>query len=259
MSGKDLDSTQPLVIKCAIFTTAITMRDFRARDVLFYVELIKDMVRTSPFCLSFDVQITQILRILKKYEKEGMLQRDDSGKKPIFRFHSGALVNILESLTNTQEVLPVRQVLFLQSYLDSYSEFLRSEMHDMGLKTDSEDYQKLEEILAPGSLIQKQIELLEKSLRDLDSRIQGSQKLMQFLQKRLQETTPEKIVAELPSEFSYQLSYLKPFKEWLAALPNSLLKHEFEKGFEIRYSRFYLQCHRYLSSQLQFYREYLQS
>ncbi|NRA69047.1 MAG: hypothetical protein HRU19_31540 [Pseudobacteriovorax sp.] len=39
MTGKDLESAFPLVIRTAVFTTAILSPRFRAKDVLFNIEL----------------------------------------------------------------------------------------------------------------------------------------------------------------------------------------------------------------------------
>ncbi|NRA67564.1 MAG: hypothetical protein HRU19_23995 [Pseudobacteriovorax sp.] len=216
--------------------------------------LVKNLPRTGPSCLSFDVQITQITRILKKYEERGWTEKADQ-KSAGFTFKPEPLLKLLGSLADHDEILPVKQILFLQAYLDSYHRVIRSVLAERGLDLNSEASQKNLMVFEKGHLFRKQIQLLKQGVADIKERILDSEKLIEFISDH--KDTPQKALTSLSSEYSYRLSHMRSFKEWLEHLPPAFLEHEFQAGFELRHERFYQSSLAFLNSQIAFYENQL--
>ena len=253
-ANKGLENTHPIIIKCAAFTTGVTLKSFRGKDVLFHIELIKNIVSPTPTTRDFDVQYTQVMRLLEKYHDRSWLEKDTTdGGKPLFSFHQKGLLALLDTMVHVDRQLPVSEVLFTQAFLDSYKDYILQHVFSQNDLTNEEG-DTLHKIFSSGYLIKEQMKILETGIRDLEYRIKESDKLLSYIQDN-KALTPQQLVSKLPSEFSYRMSYLKPFREWLGNMPDQLLEHEFSSGFEIRNRGYYQKNLKHLKSLKDFYGE----
>ncbi|SMF10985.1 hypothetical protein [Pseudobacteriovorax antillogorgiicola] len=254
MANKGLENTHPIIIKCAAFTTGVTLKSFRAKDVLFHIELIKNIVSPAPSAHDFDVQYTQVMRLFEKYHDRGWVEKDSTGSgKPLFSFHAKGLLALIDSMVHLDRQLPVSEVLFTQSFLDSYKDYIINVVFNED-SIDHNDRQSINDIFSPSYLIKQQMKIIDQGIQDLEYRIKESDKLLAYIDSHKGKTAQDMVDA-LPSEFSYRMSYLKPFREWLGNLPDRLLEHEFNTGFETRNKGYYKKNLNHLKGLKQFYED----
>ena len=252
MEKKNIVNRDSTVISCAIFTAGLVQRDIRAKDILFYIDLMGDMFQTDQFGRTIEVQTVQILRMLDKFIAWGWAQKKTEAAKPTYEVTPEGYLELLKSFTDKDVQLPINEALFIQSYLDSYAGIIEDYIKSLGLSGES--YAKLEKYLSPKYVLVNQLKLVERAIRDFERRVALNLELSKFVKSSQdQGRSMEEIIKEMPSEFSYQLSYRMPFKEWLGAMPIKLATHELTDGISVRQKNFYQPILKVLHSQKSFY------
>lgn len=243
MAGKERSSKRSLTdreflfFQCALLTTAAVKQPFRARDVLFFIDLIKHVFHKSISEHFLKLQTVQVLRILDHYVADRCAIKLSAASRPSYRFLARGCAQLLADLAEPNYLLNVGDALFIQSYLNSYAEIIAKLFATLGPTVETDLVQKR---LGRNELLRAQLRLLDEHIEELEHRIAESQKMTSFIAKHTSfGLGPEEIIPTLPSEYSYMASHQKPFKKFLEEMPAVIQKFEFEQGFVERREGFY--------------------
>ncbi len=242
-----------VIIQCAILTVGLLRQDFRQKDVMFYLDLIKDIIHKGMLGRPIDIQFVQIQRWLKRYEDLGWLSSRRDGRITHFRMKLAGFKGLLRALSAEEQLLEIPEALLIQQILDAYGPYLRERLIKEKPSGTPQDT-AIRQYLKTGVVFENQIRLLDSIIVSLERRIQESLRLQSFCQNALARgETPETIVETMPSDFSYQLSHQKSFRELLQEIPSNLSEFEIREGFAHRHRRFYGPYLRFLQTQREFY------
>jgi hypothetical protein len=242
-----------VIIHCAILTVGLLHPDFRQKDVMFYLDLIKDVIHRGLLGRSVEIQFVQIQRWLQRYEELGWLSSRREGRVTRFRMKVAGFKGLLRALSAEEQLLEIPEALLIQQILDAYGPYLKERLSKEKNSGASQDT-VIRQYLKPGIVFENQIRLLDAAIANQEYRIQESLRLQAFCQKALAlGESPESIVQTMPSDFSYQLSHQKPFRDLLQEIPSVLRDFEIEEGFAHRHRRFYDPYLRFLLMQREFY------
>jgi hypothetical protein len=242
-----------VIIQCAILTVGLLRQDFRQKDVMFYLDLIKDAIHKGMVGRPIEIQFVQIQRWLRRYEELGWLSSRRDGRITFFRMKVAGFKGLLRALSAEEQLLEIPEALLIQQILDAYGPYLRDRLIKERPTGTTQDT-AIRQYLKPGVVFENQIRLLDSIISNQERRIQESLRLQGFCQQALARgDTPEKIVEGFPSDFSYQLSHQKPFRDLLQEIPGALSEFEIREGFAHRHRRFYQPYLRFLQSQREFY------
>jgi hypothetical protein len=237
MPKKPKESPVHPILGTALFITGLVTSRIRARDVIFYVDLIKNVFEASIHYPAFELQTVQILRLFKRYQDLGWGTVHQEGAAVSLIVSGTGLFQTLNALVQVEHILPLNESIFLQWLLDTYKEHLRLRIAPQ-LKI--EDQKVLEKHLAPFSLFRAQLQRLEAGIGNLEGRIEDSRRLVSFVENAMKSgLEPDAIVDTLPSEYSYRLSHQKRFQRWLKELPEDLMPFELSEGIAIRQRSLY--------------------
>lgn len=251
MSRKSLDDSQPVIFKCALLITAFSSPDFTTRDVMFHVDLVKNLFRPSNHFADFNLQPLQVIRLFEKYAEDGWAMIRSEGKNKSFNLTPKGFLGIIESLVTIDYILPTSEAVFLQWLLENYGSFVSREFDP---KLDEGECVKLKTYVTPGYVFRRQLELMNEGKRDMEYRIRESHKLLAYLdQCRKDNLSPGEAFLGLPSQYSYQLSHQRSLQSWLDGLPEDIQAFEYEKGVSIRQQKFYQRTLDALESTRSFY------
>jgi hypothetical protein len=248
-----------VIIQCAILTVGLVRPDFRQKDVMFYLDLIKDVIHKGMLARPIDIQFVQIQRWLRRYEDLGWLSSKREGRVTQFRMKLAGFKGLLRALSAEEQLLDIPEALLIQHILDAYGPYLRDRLVKEKPNGTVQDT-AIRQYLRPGVVFENQIRLLDTLISNQERRNQDSLRLQAFCQSELARgQSPEAIVQGMPSEFSYQLSHQKSFRDLLQEIPSALSEFEIREGFAHRHRRFYGPYLQFLQSQREFYRSMLQS
>lgn len=248
-----------VIIQCAILTVGLLRQDFRQKDVMFYLDLIKDIIHKGMLSRPIDIQFVQIQRWLKRYEDLGWLSSRRDGRITHFRMKLAGFKGLLRALSAEEQLLEIPEALLIQQILDAYGPYLRERLIKDRSNATPQDT-AIRQYLKQGVVFENQIRLLDSLISNQERRNQESLRLQAYCQNALARgETPEAIVQSMPSEFSYQLSHQKPFRDLLQEIPSALSEFEIREGFAHRHRRFYGPYLSFLQSQREFYVNMLRS
>lgn len=242
-----------VIIQCAILTVGLLRQDFRQKDVMFYLDLIKDVIHKGMLGRPIDIQFVQIQRWLKRYEDLGWLSSRREGRVTFFRMKVAGFKGLLRALSAEEELLDVPEALLIQHILDAYGPYLRERLIKEKPSGTAQDT-AIRQYLKPGVVFENQIRLLNSVISNQEHRIQESLRLQAYCQSALARgESPEDIVRTMPSDYSYPLSHQKSFRELLQEIPSALSEFEIREGFAHRHRRFYGPYLSFLEAQRDFY------
>jgi len=246
-----------VIIQCAILTVGLLRQDFRQKDVMFYLDLIKDVIHKGMLGRSIEIQFVQIQRWLHRYEDLGWVSSRRDGRITRFRMRVAGFKGLLRALSAEQQLLEIPEALLIQQILDAYGSYLRDRLIKEKSSSSPQEH-ILRQYLRPGIVFENQIRLLDPIIINQERRIQESLRLQAFCQNALARgETPVTIADTIPSEFSYQLSHQKSFRDLLQEIPSALSDFEIREGFAHRNRRFYEPYLRFLKIQREFYESML--
>jgi hypothetical protein len=242
-----------VIIQCAILTVGLLRQDFRQKDVMFYLDLIKDVIHKGLVGRSIDIQFVQIQRWLKRYEDLGWVSSRREGRITWFRMKVAGFRGLLRALSAEEQLLEVPEALLIQQILDAYGAYLRERLLKEKSSGTTQD-EVVRRYLKPGIVFENQIRLLDQIILNQEHRNLESLRLQAYCQSALARgETPQSIVQGMPSEFSYQLSHQKSFRELLLEIPSAFSAFEIREGFAHRHRRFYGPYLHFLKMQREFY------
>ncbi|MDQ3230358.1 MAG: hypothetical protein M3Q07_00945 [Pseudobdellovibrionaceae bacterium] len=248
-----VETFMSVIIQCAILTVGLLRQDFRQKDVMFYLDLIKDVIHKGMLGRSIDIQFVQIQRWLKRYEVLGWVSSRREGRVTTFRMKLAGFRGLLRSLSAEQQLLQIPEALLIQQILDAYGAYLRDRLFKEKSAEGRHD-QAIRQYLKPGIVFENQIRLLDQIIANQERRTHDSLRLQSFCNSELEKgASPEAIAQTMPSEFSYQLSHQKSFRDLLQEIPKPLSDFEIREGFAHRHRRFYEPYLRFLKIQREFY------
>lgn len=246
-----------VIIQCSLLTVGLLHRTFRPKDVLFFLDLIKNLVHHEMLGRSIDIQFVQLQRWLKRYEDLGWIESSKDGKAVVYSLKAAGVRELLRALILEDQWIEVSETLLLQQMLDSYSGLLRENVRIRFPELTRKEL-AIEALLSPGAIIKGQIRILDRMITDQNFRITESQRLQNHCKDSLQKgLKPEEIAKKMPSEFSYTLTHQRSFKELLSEIPAPLAEYEIREGFQKRHRDFYQPYLRFLEMQRNFYQELL--
>ncbi len=247
-----------VVIQCAILTVGLLRPEFRQKDVMFYLDLIKDVIHRGMLGRSIDIQYVQIQRWLMRYEELGWVSSKREGRITVFRIKIAGFKGLLRALNAENHLLEIPEALLIQQILEAYGSYLRERLlKEKPINTPQD--QAIRQMLKPGVIFENQIRLLDQIIANQERRSQESLRLQAYCQAALERgETPHDIANSIPSDFSYQLSHQKPFRQLLQEIPVALSEFEITEGFQQRHRRFYEPHLRYLKMQRSFYQAMLE-
>jgi len=237
MNRKNKDAPIHPIVRTALLIAGLTTPRVRAREVLFYVDMVKNIFEASIHCPDFELQTVQILRIFRRFHEQNWGHMASEGAAVSLTLHGRGLFHILRTLLDVDYIMPLNESIFLQWFLDSYQDHIRVRLKSA---LNHEDQQQLENHLQPYALFKAQMKRLELGMTDMQRRVDDSRRLLSFVDKaRAHGLEPEEIVQTLPSEFSYRLSHQKRLRTWLLELPDDVMPFEIEQGIAKRQKHLY--------------------
>ncbi len=253
MANRARDTGENPLVQTAILIAGLMSDRTRTRDVLFYIDLVKNVFQAFLHVPDFEIQSVQILRKFKRYQELGWGEIRNDNSAVILNLNPQGIFQIIVSLREIEYILPFNEATFLQWFLDSYRQHILDRVSGA---LNPAEMQKLERYLEPYSVFRAQVERLRQGAKDMEERISESAKLLAFIQESQKKgMSTEEIVTSLPSEFSYRLSHQKRFQEWLQGLPENIQTYEIEKGIAKRQGDLYRRLQDSISSMTTFYQE----
>jgi len=246
-----------VIIQSSILTVGLLHREFRPRDVMFSLDLVKNMFHHGLAGRAVDIQFIQIQRWLHRYVELGWVTAKTEGRVTTYKMKVSGFKGLLQALVAEDQLLEGSEALLIQQILDAYGPYLQERVLS-GRNPSSAKDESLRELLKPGVVFVNQIKLLDHAIVTLERRMKESLRLQAYCKNALERgQSTEAIASSLPSDFSYKLSHQKPFKELLQEIPPALAEFEIREGFAHRNRRFFSPYLRYLKSQKSFYEDLL--
>lgn len=232
MSNRDFEQNYPVIVRLSLLITGLAIEKFRGKDIIFNVDLIKSLMSASNHFKPFDLQATQIHRMMGKYKKMGWCEIINEGAAKFYRLQPAGVNGILRTLVDFEYVIPITETIMIQWFLKTYRDPIirRIKPH-----TSAKDFKELEEKLEDEYIVTAQQSLLDHGIQEMKLRIKQSQQLQDYIKAQLRSGTDlMEALKSLPTEFSYKLTHQKRFWQWLAELPEDVRVIEVERGFSER-------------------------
>lgn len=248
-----------VIIQCSLLTVGLLHRTFRPKDVLFFLDLIKNLVHHEMLGRAIEIQFVQLQRWLKRYEDLGWVVISKEGNAVVYSLQAAGVRELLSALILEDQWIEVPEALLLQQMLDSYSGLLRENVRIRYPELTQKDL-GIENLLSPGAIIKGQIRILDRMIADQTFRNAESQRLQNHCKDSLDKgLNAEQIAQGMPSEFSYTLTHQKSFRDLLHEIPAPLAEYEIREGFRRRHQGYYQPYLRFLEMQRAFYQGLLAS
>jgi DNA-binding PadR family transcriptional regulator len=247
IKSEDLPVQHSATVVCALISCAVFHGEFRSSDVIFWDELFRDALQYREQKVGGGLHPVQIDRILVRLKEFGYAAVNKIGPKKIYAINIKGVVALVSHLVPADRLLPLDETLLIQYFLTTYDQLLRDLVRQKG---DDELLASLDQLLTGNRVFKGQKELLETMIQASQKRIAASQSLIKHIEEQINRGVDfDEIHHRLPSEFSYNLSYRKGFKDLLKVLPADFRRQEFEHGFKKRKELFY---EKHLYVQLQY-------
>ena len=124
MTRRNIENSHPVILKCALLITGLSFDSFRTKEVLFHIDLVKNIFRSSNHFTEFNMQPLQVIRLFEKYKADGWATVHSEKNIKTFQLLPIGLFEILRSLVMLDFVLPTAEAIFLQWFLDAYRQFI---------------------------------------------------------------------------------------------------------------------------------------
>jgi hypothetical protein len=250
------ESSLGIIIPSAILVVGLSKEIFRPKDLIFFIDLIKDMLRSNREGGEIAIQFIQVQRWLARYVEWGWLTRKKQGRYDAFKIKRMGLKFIVQKLTDPNQHLAVEEALLVQQLIDAYGPLLRQALASRNFDNISDSW--LEGILTPKIVLRQQWQLLTQTIAHQERRLEQSLQLQEYLRKAKSEGLSfEAILENMPSPFSYTRQHQKPIREVLGEFPKVLAEFEFYQGIHLRQKYFYTPMLTYLYLQRSFYESLL--
>jgi hypothetical protein len=238
MARKSLLDAQPIILRCAFLSCAIIHERFRAMDILFFIELYSNQLHLGTFGRDLTIQPTQINRIVEALQKDGDAYIEKDGYKKLFRVPPKGVLRLIRDLVLQEVYLPVVETVFAQYFVTTYADHVRRYIEsDTSIGQDSLD--QLDHLLSPRTIITRQLQLLETAIKSTERKIESTEAMVEYFASEVDRKPLESVIAEMPSSFSYELSYRKPLRELFSELPEAYRAYEIRHGFAQRNESLY--------------------
>lgn len=238
MARKSLLDAQPIILRCAFLTCAMVHDRFRAMDILFFIELYSNQLHLGTFGRDLTIQPTQINRIVEALQKDGHATIEKDGYKKLFKIPPTGARRLIRDLVLQEVYLPVVESVFAQYFISTYGEHMRSYIERDG-ELDSDGKAQVEHLLNPQTIIKRQLQLLETAIKSTERKIASTESMVAYFNSEIDKKPLESVIAEMPSTFSYELSYRKPLRELFSELPTEYRDYEIRHGFDHRNKSLY--------------------
>ena len=138
-----------------------------------------------------------------------------------------------------QEVyLPVVESIFAQYFISTYAQHIQGYIERDG-ELDPDGKAQLDHLLNPKTIILRQLQLLETAIKSTERKIASTDNMVEYFNSEIDRKPIESVIAEMPSTFSYELSYRKPLRELFSELPSEYRDYEIRHGFDQRNKSLY--------------------
>ena len=224
------------VIHCGLIAAGAVSGRFRMAEIRFYVDLFGGQLLLGSSKQPVAIQSVQIMRILEGLTADGMAQIEKVKSHTYYRLLPNGYLYLLENLVATDHRLPIEDTLFINYFIDSYREVILKLSGDL----TPAQAKRLEEITQPGSMIERQLAILDTIIAKLRHRQQDYLKILTFLSdtKSSRMTLAEKI-ERLPLGPSIPQTFNRSLREALLGLPEAIREREVTTGFHKRHQQFY--------------------
>lgn len=232
LSHRDFEQNYPVIVRLSLLITGLAIDQFRGKDIIFNVDLIKSLMSGSNHFIQFELQATQIHRMMDKYSKQGWVDIITIGAGKHYKLRPAGVIGFLESLVDFDYVIPLTETVMIQWFLKTYSVPIMARIRP---HTSESVQKRLEQKLEEDYIIKAQLKLLDAGAQEMMQRISQSQQLQDYIKLQLdagKELIPS--LKALPTEYSYRLTHQKRFWQWLSELPEDVQKMEVERGFNER-------------------------
>jgi len=236
---KTVADREPLIISAAILTTSLLNPKFRAKHILFHIDLMRDIFQAYRVGAEVQFQTVQILRILSRYSRFGWAERISDNGRPVFRLTAKGVVGLIMAFADQPCQLPAAEMMFVQSYIETYSDLIRRHLASMDMLTEAE-LASLNQVMAPKYVVHKQMRILDQRIADLEFRLKEADGLMRHVAAgQGKNLSVRALINALPAAVRQVVSQHKSFKDWLQEMPLRLAEYEIEVGFKRRQETFY--------------------
>ncbi|MBF0440393.1 MAG: hypothetical protein HQK54_00665 [Oligoflexales bacterium] len=235
MKKSGLLQHQTSALLCSLISCGVFYHKFRATDVMFWYEFFSDALQLKEQGKEVEIHAMQVNRIIEKLEQEKVAQVTKKDSKKSFTILPAGILSLLKILLPYDRLIHVDEALMIQYFLT----ILKHRFIDHFKKSTIPESEYME-VFQPHKVYDIQISFLDKVIADTKARIRESQKLQAFLcEEQNKGKHFDEIIKTMPSEFSYRLSYRKPYREWLSELPPDIRDLEINHTAKNRKNDYY--------------------
>ena len=225
---------------------------FRQRDVRFYIELFSNWICHVLNDVALKLSNTQVLRYLEELIAEGYARQRKRKGHPRYVLTRVGLIEILKRLTLEPPQTQPEQFFFLHSFIENYRSRLELLIEEEGSKFPLALKLEVESLLDTESLVERQIEHVERELQQLEARIRDSSRTSKLSKKLYAEgEAHEEVMNAVEKKYPYELNSQKPLTELLSGLTEEHARWELEIGSIKRAEQIWLPSRALLLSYLQ--------
>ena len=233
------DST---VNRLQIFTASATLaahasfseQGFRLRDLRFFTELFLNWVEDID-AATHSLQNTQLARYLAQLIAHGFAKKISTNNIQYFRLTRLGLLELLNRIISSTSAAHPSTALFRIYFVRSYRPRLESLVEREGSHFPHSLKIELSALLDIQSLIQSEINRVERALQRVDRRIDDALATSALTKNRLSAQVPfPQVVQEIESRYPYDLNSMKPLQELIASIAPDQRRWELEEGNLIR-------------------------
>ncbi len=224
---------------------------FRQCDFKFLIELFSNWMDATLEGPSLVVHNTQSLRLLEECTRLGFLKKLPKPRAPRYVLTPNGLVEICRRMVNRSFVGRIEEFFFLYFFVSTYRERIAALTEGKSMTFAQTLKVELEHTLNPGRLLRLQIELVQKEINKLESRVKEGHAAASLAVDGFRGgKSLENVIEDIQRHFPYELNNQKPLPDLMAGLPAPIQKWELEFGPRIRAERLWEPSRELLSAYL---------
>ena len=209
-----------LFINSALLAAHANNKDgFRQKDVKFYIELLTNWMETSFKDFGLEVQNTQVQRILKTLNEEGVLKEGTENGRPVYWFTSVGLLEITTRLVSDDSLFDLHNFYFLFHMVMMYSSKMEEQLFSQRGSLPKSYQLEIKHLLNPKNLIERQTQRVNKEINKLRDRIDEAYKMSEVAEDMMKKEKPiSEIILKIETMYPYQLNNQKKMSELFKSL-----------------------------------------
>lgn len=230
-------SEQEIYLHAAALAAHLTnAAGFRQRDFRFYGELCVNWAEDYQQRQSFRLQNNQVKRYLEFLVREGFAVVKTKESSPRYVLSRIGLLELLEKMRSRSHALKRQHFMFVHYFLRTYKKTFEQLLALPGKPFPPALKIELQRLVDLPSLISEEMQLVEREIEIMRTRIRDAQGTSALVTRLLQKKTitEQEIITAVEDAFPYELNSQKPLSELVNSLPEETRLWELQQGTRSR-------------------------